>query len=114
MCQPKPWRDGKATTKFEDTCNVSRLAELFSNLAEQARGQPENARFHVATRLPAPIRSRKPANFHVPSNGFGSTIGQPISQTGRLGARVDMMSVLSEAGPTPQPGGREENGSCSA
>jgi hypothetical protein len=24
------------------------------------------------------------------------------------------MSALSEAGPTPQPGGREENGSCSA
>jgi hypothetical protein len=24
------------------------------------------------------------------------------------------MSTLSETGPTPQPGGREENGSCSA
>jgi len=24
------------------------------------------------------------------------------------------MSALSETGPTPQPGGREENGSCSA
>jgi Tannase and feruloyl esterase len=28
--------------------------------------------------------------------------------------RVDIMSALSEAGPNPQPGRREENGSCSA
>ena len=35
-------------------------------------------------------------------------------RTVRPGARVDIMSALSESGSTPQPGGREGNGSCSA